>query len=53
MLGGGKQTGPSPIVTGQQEQYGTQPVQQNSSNNNSQENNVSFTNDGANDDLPF
>ena len=44
MLGGGKQTGPSPIVTAQKEQYGTQPVQ---------ENNVSFTNDGANDDLPF
>ena len=53
MLGGGKQTGPSPIVTAQQEQYGTQPVQQNTQNNNHPESNVSFTNDGANDDLPF
>jgi len=53
MMGGGKQTGPSPIVTAQQEQYGSPSVQQSNQSSNLQENNVSFTNDGANDDLPF
>lgn len=53
MMGSGNQTGPSPIVTAQQEKHETNPVQQNNQNNNLQENNVSFTNDGSNDDLPF
>jgi single-strand DNA-binding protein len=53
MLGGGKQTGPGPIVTTQQEQYGTPPTQPNMQNTNSQDNNISFTNDSSNDDLPF
>lgn len=53
MMGGGKQTGTSPIVTGQQEQYGTPSAQQNNQSNNLQDNSVSFTNDGSNDDLPF
>jgi single-strand DNA-binding protein len=50
MLGGGKQTGPAPIVTTQQEQFGTQPINQNDT---AQENNIAFTNDASNDDLPF
>jgi len=50
MLGGGKPTGPAPIVTEQKGQFGTQPVNQ---NDNNEENNVAFTNDAANDDLPF
>ena len=50
MLGGGKQAGPAPIVTTQQEQFGTQPINQNDT---TQGNNIAFTNDGANDDLPF
>jgi len=50
MLGGGKQAGPAPIVTSPQEQFGTQPINQNDT---SQENNTTFSNDSANDDLPF
>ena len=51
MMGGGNKTsGPEPIVTAQKPQFGTQPVNQNENN---PANNVAFTNDGANDDLPF
>jgi single-strand DNA-binding protein len=50
MLGSGKPTGPAPVVTAQKAQFGTQPVNQ---NDNNEENNVAFTNDAANDDLPF
>ena len=53
MMSGGKQNNPNPVVTTSQEQYGTPSVQQNSQNTISQENNVSFTNDGSSDDLPF
>ncbi|MDP4290155.1 MAG: single-stranded DNA-binding protein [Bacteroidota bacterium] len=50
MMGGGKQSGPAPVVTGQQEQYGA-PAE--SQNNNNQGGNVAFGNDVPNDDLPF
>ena len=50
MLGGGKQSGPTPIVTSPQAQFGTQPVNQNDT---TPENNVSFSNEASNDDLPF
>ena len=50
MMGGGKPSGPAPVVTHTRVNYGTQPVNQ---NDNTQENNIAFTNDGANDDLPF
>jgi len=50
MMGGGNKNTSSPIVTSNQEQFGTQPINQNTM---SQDNNISFTNDGSNDDLPF
>jgi single-strand DNA-binding protein len=50
MLGGGKPTGPAPVVTEQKGQFGTQPVNQNETN---PENNLEYKNDAANDDLPF
>jgi single-strand DNA-binding protein len=50
MLGGGKQFDTTPLVTTQQDQFGTQPINQNET---TQENNVSFSNEGSNDDLPF
>jgi hypothetical protein len=50
MLGGGKQAGPAPIVTAQPGEFGTQPINQNSP---AEENNLSYSNEGSNDDLPF
>lgn len=50
MLGGGKQSGPAPIVTAQQEQFGTQPVNQNDTTLDSKN---EYSNEGSNDDLPF
>ena len=50
MLGGGKQSGPSPIVTAQTGDFGTQPINQNNTN---QENKDEYSNEGSNDDLPF
>jgi single-strand DNA-binding protein len=50
MLGGGKQSGPAPIVTEQQEQFGTQPVNQNDTTLDSKN---EYSNEGSNDDLPF
>jgi single-strand DNA-binding protein len=50
MMGGGKPSGPAPLVTSSHDQFGTQPINQNET---TQENNVSFSNEGSNDDLPF
>jgi single-strand DNA-binding protein len=49
MMGGGKPSSPAPVVTTQQEQFGTQPVNQ----NDTPVSNIAFTNESANDDLPF
>jgi hypothetical protein len=50
MLGGGKPSGPPPIVTTPQGQFGTQPINQNDT---TEENNTNFSSEGSNDDLPF
>jgi len=50
MLGGGNKTSSTPVVTTQQGEFGTQPVNQNDP---VQENNMNYSNEGSNDDLPF
>jgi single-strand DNA-binding protein len=50
MLGGGKQPSTEPVVTSSQGQFGTQPINQNDP---VQENNMNYSNEGSNDDLPF
>ena len=50
MLGGNKQAGPAPVVTSTQGEFGTQPINQNDP---VQDNNMNYSNEGSNDDLPF
>jgi len=50
LMSNNKQSGPAPIVTTQQGQFGTQPINQNDP---VQENNMNYSNEGSNDDLPF
>ena len=50
MLGGNKPAGPAPVVTSSQGQFGTQPINQNDA---TQDDNMNYSNEGSNDDLPF
>ena len=50
MLGGGNKTSSAPVVTTQPGEFGTQPINQNDP---VQENNMNYSNEGSNDDLPF
>jgi len=50
MMGGGNKPSPAPVVTSSQGQFGTQPINQNDP---VQENNMNYSNEGSNDDLPF
>ena len=50
MLGSGNKTSPAPVVTSSQGQFGTQPINQNDP---VQDDNMNYSNEGSNDDLPF